>query len=532
MKQYNFKRIRTTLSICSLLLLASCIGDFENFNTHPTNPAPDDMTAPERVGTLFPSLLYLMHNYQENDNQMIEQMIGNQYGGYMATTNNWQGTNYGTFNPSAGWMEYPFNKLFSGFYANYFKIKDITGGKGYIYAWANIVRVGVMLRVTDTYGPVPYSKMGEGQLAVVYDDMQTVYHNMIQDLDNSIASLTAFLGENQGKANPMAEFDLIYRGNFSKWIKFANSLKLRMAIRIAAVDTDYAKEVMVQAIAGGTIESNVDNAFLPTTDNPYYKAAIDWGDLAINAVLSTYMNGYADPRCPVYMTKTGVGTYIGVRMGINNINKQIYSMSALFSKPNFTTGSPLLVFCAAETQFLKAEAALQGWIAGGEAQAGAYYLKGINTSMEQHEVTAGAYTTTVTYPGAYSDPISGITVGISNISVPWNDVDAAANTRLAKIITQKWLANYPLGFESWCDFRRTGYPQIFSAQDNLSTDGSMGTIDNSIFSATTYNSRLVRRLPYPVSEYNGNPVNVANAVSTMLGGPDKGSTNLWWAKKQ
>jgi hypothetical protein len=392
-----------------------------------------------------------------------------------------------------------------------------------------------MLRVTDTYGPIPYSKMGNGQLAVEYDDVQTVYHSMIADLDNSVAALTAFLSENAGKSNPMEEFDLVYKGNFGQWIKFANSLKMRMAVRIAAVDTDYAKEVMAQAISGGMIETNADNAFLPTVDNPYHKAAFDWNDLAANALLSSYMNGYNDPRRPVYMTSTATGAYLGVRMGINNISKEYYSSSSTFSKPNFAADSPLLVFCAAETKFLKAEAALQNWIAGGDAQAQAYYLEGINTSMEQHGVAVGAYATGTANPSRYSDPMPGGNgnggTTISAVNVSWSSTNTTSNTKLAKIITQKWIANYPLGFEAWCDFRRTGYPQIYSAQNNLSSESSIGVITNTAFSATVYSSRLVRRLPYPTSEYNGNPVNVAAAVATLLGGSDKGNVDLWWAKK-
>jgi hypothetical protein len=97
---------------------------------------------------------------------------------------------------------------------------------------------------------------------------------------------------------------------------------------------------------------------------------------------------------------------------------------------------------------------------------------------------------------------------------------------LEKIITQKWLANYPLGFEAWADFRRTGYPQIFPAVHNLSSSSSIGSIVND-------RNRLVRRLPYPVSEYTGNKDNVTDAVNNMLEGkPDAGSTDLWWAKKQ
>jgi hypothetical protein len=541
MKQrYTFKTLLMMIGLCTGVLITSCTENFDYYNTHATNPSPNDMTVAEKVGTLFPGILYLMHNFQENDNQMIEQMVGNQYGGYMATTNNWQGTNFGTFNPPANWIEYPFNELFTGFYANYLKIREITEGSGYIYAWANIIRVAVMLRLTDTYGPIPYSKMGEGKLTVEYDDVQTIYHTMIDDLDNSITALTSFVAESQGKANPMAEYDLVYSGNFGKWIKFANSLKLRMAVRIAVVDEDYAKGVMAEAIAGGTIESNADNAFLPTTDNPYHKAAFDWGDVAVNATLSAYMNGWSDPRRDVYMTKTVDNTYRGVRMGINNIDKATYS-GALYSKPNFSTNSPLLVYCAAETYFLKAEAALRGWISGGDTQAQTFYEQGIQTSMEQHGVAIGTYLSITANPQSYNDPTPNTNFNVASsgnggaVTVSWNSGISTTN-RLEKIITQKWLANYPLGFEAWNDFRRTNYPRIIPAVNNLSSASTGGSVNNptSINPNSTSPStaiRLVRRLPYPVSEYNGNGANVEAAVSTLLEDPDELSTNLWWAKK-
>ncbi|WP_291591903.1 SusD/RagB family nutrient-binding outer membrane lipoprotein [Bacteroides sp.] len=526
MKQYRFKTtIIVAMSICCAVLFASCTGNFEELNTHPTNPDPTkDMTEAERVGTLIPSMLYLMHNFQENQNQMIEQMVGGQYGGYFATTNNWQGTNFGTFNPPANWVEYPFNTLFTKFYSNYLTIKEVTEGKGYVFSWVNIIRVAVMLRVTDTYGPIPYSKMGGGQFAVEYDSVEDIYHKMIDDLDESINALTVFLEENKGKKIPIAEFDLIYDGDFSKWVRFANSLKFRMAVRIANVDTDYAKVVMTKAIAAGVIESNGDNAFLPTTDNPYYKASNDWGDLAMNAMMSAYMNGYNDPRRSVYMLKTADDVYRGVRIGIPNINKGIYG-TAQYSKPAFKKDSPLLVYCAAETFFLKAEAALQGWIPGGTSQSKIYYEQGITTSMEQHGVAIGTYLAGTTSATRYNDPNGNVNApSFSSITVSWDNGSASTTMKLEKIITQKWLANYPLGFEAWADHRRTGYPQMITAQSNLSSANSIGSITNS-------KTRLVRRLPYPVSEYSGNTQNVEAAVANLLGGADTGATDLWWARK-
>ena len=555
MKRIHFKTTSLALSLSVLLVFSACTGMFEEYNQHPTNPNPDDLTVAERVGILFPGMIVLMHNWQENDNQMIEQMVGNQYGGYMVTTNNWQGRNFGTFNPSPEWIAVPFNKLFSGFYSNYLKVKSTTGSKGYEYAWANIIRVAVMLRVVDTYGPIPYSKMGGGQLTVEYDGVQDVYHHMFDDLNNSITVLTAFVEENRGKASPMSEFDIVYGGDFSKWIKFANSLKLRMAVRIAKIDEEYAVEQMESAIAGGMIESNDDNAFLPTTDNPYRKSAFDWGDLAVSATLSAYMNGWSDPRRPVYMTQTVAAVssqyYCGVRMGIDGIEHAYYSSAGAYSRPNFAANSPMLIYCAAETYFLLAEATLRGWITGsGTAQS--LYERGIDISMEQHGVAVGNYKTGTASPQTYTDPkvntLYNINIAQANnggaVTVSWTNNASTDEHRLEKIITQKWLANYPSGFEAWCDFRRTGCPRLLAARDNKSSSSTGGSVQNpgNIQTPTSEDNmnprttagavRMARRLPYPISEYNGNPDNVRYAVSNLLGGPDEFSTNLWWARTE
>lgn len=527
MKKYYLSTIRTVVILSFATLFAiSCTGDFERLNLHPTNPTEDDLTGSEILGSLFSSLIATMHYAQENRNQMVDQMIGNQYGGYMATTNNWQGTNFGTFNPSNDWVDYPFKTIMVDFNSNFIKVKNVTDSKGYIFGWASILRVATMLRVTDMYGPIPYSKIGlVSSDAIEYDNVQDLYHTMISDLDNGISALQSFMAENPSE-NPMAEYDVVYNGDFNQWMKFANSLKLRMAVRIALVDTEYAKQAMSEAIAGGVIEANADNAFIPTQDNPYYKSSHSWGDLAVSATLSAHMNGYNDPRRPVYMTLCTFGsTYRGVCMGIENIRKNIYSNIGYYSKPAFTPDSPLLVYCAAETAFLKAEAALRGWIAGGDDTAKAHYENGVNLSMDQHGVDIGDYLDGTTPPITHKDIFSQKTFTVTTpITVSWDDSDTNQNTKLEKIITQKWLANYPLGFESWCDHRRTGFPQFFPAMHNLSSSGFIGSIINTP-------TRMVRRLPFPQSQYQGNNENVQKAIQ-MLGGDDAAYTDLWWAKKQ
>lgn len=522
MRKINMIKTVSAVTFASSLLLASCTGNFEDLNTHPTDVYDDQMTEIEKVGSVFPVMTYLLNPQQENNSQMTEQMVGSQYGGYFTCTNKWNGTNFSSFNPQLNWVDTPFKDLFTDFYPNFLKVKDQTGGVGTIYAWASIIRVGVMLRVADTYGPIPYSQMGQGEFAVAYDDVKDLYHNMITDLTKSIEVLSGV----SGTSTAYADYDVMYQGDFSKWVKYANSLKLRMAVRIAAVDTEYAKQVMAEAIQSGVIESNSDNAYLKTSNNPFRLASQDWGDLAVNATISAYMNGYNDPRIGKYMTESKQN-YCGARMGNNSDNFKnnygqpgVYGSSANYSKPAFERNSSMPVFYAAETYFLKAEAALQGWIDGGEAAAKGYYEQGIQTSMEQYGVSAGNYLSSTTKPAGFTDAINAsdsYTFATEAASVAWEDGD----NKLQKIITQKWIANYPIGFEAWNDFRRTGYPEMVPPKNNLSSAGYIGDI---------IDGRMVRRLPYPSTEKDSNSANLEAAIS-MLGGPDTGNTDLWWAKK-
>jgi len=238
------------------------------------------------------------------------------------------------------------------------------------------------------------------------------------------------------------------------------------------------------------------------------------------------------------MTKTSDNTYRGVRMGIENIEKEIYG-GVLYSKPNFKFNSPLLVYCAAETYFLMAEAALRGWITG---DAGYYYELGIRTSMEQHEVSIGDYLSTTTNPALYTDPhndrltfdLSSVNAG-GDVTVAWSRAITDAS-KLEAIITQKWIAVFPLGFEAWSDFRRTNYPRIMPAVNNLSSPLTGGLVNNPelIIDPNSLEPgiaiRMVRRLPFPVSEYHENPDNTKHAANKLLGGPDVFSTNIWWAR--
>ena len=130
-------------------------------------------------------------------------------------------------------------------------------------AVATIIKVEAMHRVTDIYGPIPYTKYGQGVFSTTYDSQQTVYEAFFTELDGAITALTSYVTANPG-ATPFAPYDNIFNGDYKEWLKFANSLRLRLAIRISMVDPTLAKTEAEKSCAdpNGLMISNSDDAFL------------------------------------------------------------------------------------------------------------------------------------------------------------------------------------------------------------------------------------------------------------------------------
>lgn len=461
----------------------------------------------------------------EHANQFTEQLLGGTYGGYFADINpGFNNRNFSTYGPEDGWTAATFNNSMENVMTSYNTILTMTEDP-ILLAVASINRVMAMSRITDIYGPIPYSKVGvDGALNAEYDSQETVYKTMISQLNDAIEVLTA-----NSTNNFSSKADRIYAGNVVSWIKLANSIKLRMAVRMADVNTALARttaeEVMANSI--GPIVSNEDNAnlvLIAGQTNPYSYGFNIWGnggDTHISADITSYMNGYSDPRRPMYFNEEsgfGKGVYVGFRNGVNipaqtvgqqytNMNAAIYNQSAM------------RLMNAAEVAFLRAEGALRGWNMGGTAQE--LYEEGIALSFGQWGASgADTYIADATSrPERYVDPLGTFSYSgtPATITIAWND-GASFEANLERIITQKWIAIYPNGIEAWSEFRRTGYPKLMPVLQNNS-----GGIVNS--------TRMARRLRFPNSEYTGNRDNVTYAVSTYLGGPDNMATDVWWAKK-
>lgn len=287
-------------------------------------------------------------------------------------------------------------------------------------AIATVIKVAAMHRVTDTYGPIPYSAIENGgDLNTYYDPVDKIYDAFFRDLTEAVN----ILNDNRGAAlSPTADF--VYRGDVNKWIRLANSLKLRLAIRIAYAAPEKARAMAEEAVDpanGGVIESNSDNAawnYFATSENPLYTAvnynangSSTGGDTHAAADIICYMNGYNDPRRSAYFSESlwtdgdnNKIQYVGQRRGIRNPTYNT-EWGFNFSGVKIYPSDPVKWFNAAEVAFLRAEGiAIFGFDLGGTAEQ--FYNDGIRLSFEQYGVSGAEeyIADNVSRPQAYVDP--------------------------------------------------------------------------------------------------------------------------------
>lgn len=522
MKIYKILGI-VTLGFSFLLGTASCTKGYESANQDPGGATEEEM---DRDGYRLSSSFRTIGNFiipvEVNTNQFTDCLLGGSYGGYLADSNDgFNGKNFATYNPEDHWSRVMFNDIIPKVYAARKSVSDLTDDPVPLAA-ADIMAVMAISRVTDTYGPIPFSQIGvDGAMQAPYDSQQEVYNEMFRMLDNSIEVLTE---------RPTEDFspkvDDVYGGIVMKWIKLANSMKLRLAIRISKADPTLAQQKAEEAVNHiyGVIADPSESAYKSSPGkNPFRVVTYEYneGDSRISADIASYMNGYNDPRREKYFTPsqftspTITNGYHGLRSGINMPGGGAIK---LYSNMNVSVDSKLLWMNAAECAFLKAEGALYGWNMGGTPEQ--FYKQGVELSFNELGVGgADQYLKDgKSKPMGYKDPMGlhSYTGSPSDITIKWDDSDSQEK-QLERIITQKWIANFPLGLEAWADYRRTGYPKLMEVVVN----NSSGTVDS---------KRMARRLPYPQLEYEDNRENVLNAVNQHLKGPDNLGTDVWWAK--
>lgn len=512
---------------CVAAGVIGCTAKFEEYNRNPYQPP----TVP--VNSLLKSMFEIYASPQQNSCQYNNCMWAC-YSGHMTAPHNWgRGTVlFAYFYPEDGWNQATTNEFFTKIYSSHFIIEDNTNAEGVIYAIAQLTRVHAMQQVATMQGPLPYTQVSAGSTQVPYDDEETAWKAMFEDLDEVIVTL-----KNAASAaavnEDLQEVDQIYNGDLTKWLKFANTLKLRMAIRISSADPAYAQTKAEEAVADGVMTSVSDSAYDTNNSgqtNNGYKIVHSWGELRANACLVSYMNGYQDPRRAAYFSKADASLgqeYVGVRSGTSTSPDKgtydKYSSFKIATEPlngrRDAGENPQPIMYASEAAFLRAEGALKGWAMSGTAKA--LYEEGIRLGFEEFNVSgAEAYMSNNTLtPGDHVDPLytADSYTNKSNITIKWED-SATTEQKLERIITQKWIANLLNPVEGWADFRRTGYPQIFPPVHVHPS--SECTVD-----------RQIRRLKFPKSEYDGNEANTVAAAAFLSNGKDSFGTDLWWAKK-
>lgn len=340
--------------------------------------------------------------------------------------------------------------------------------------------------LVDTFGNVPYSEALDitGHPLPKYDDAQTIYKDLISRLTADSALLTAGEGS-------FGDADLIYGGDAGHWKKFANSLKLRMAINMADVDFAYASAQILSAKAAGIFTSNADDAnlqylALQPNANPLYADLVVSGrnDFVPANTLVNKMNALNDPRRPLYFTLKD-GVYVGGIYGTNNGWANFSHIGDALLNPEF----PGTILDYTEVAFLLAEASARGIAVGGTTAS--LYNAAIDASMQNVGVDAASRAAYMAQPSvAYA---------------------TATGTWQQKIGEQAWIALYNRGFEAWNSYRRLDFPALVAP-------------------AVTYDdiTAVPKRYSYPSREQTLNATNV-NAAITAIGG-DTLLGKVFWDK--
>ena len=393
----------------------------------------------------------------------------------------------------------------------------------YREAVAKIWKVYIFMPMTDIFGPIPYSEVGNGKDIVLYDSQEAIYKDFFKLLAEATAVLSVTV---PGKEKVFADGDVIYGGDVRKWLIFGNSLRLRAALRVSKILPDVAKaEAKAAAEAtGGLMIRNDQNAFRKTTPPNYVNPLgliSDWGEFRMSASMESILKGYADPRLPKYFAPAdATGSFKGIRNGLTveqlsdpvNSTENNSNVVIRFRQAEMGT-EPFGLMVAAETWFNLAEATLNGWSVGA-LSAKECYENGIAASMEQWGVTnSAAYISSTNTPAAYTSPNAVYNLpALSDIPVAFGSTQAVQREQIG---TQKWLALYPSSSpNAWAEFRRTGFPKLYPRLNNSNPDASV-------------QANSVKRLTFPPNEAIINAKGFQSGVQ-KLGGSDKTSTKLWW----
>jgi SusD/RagB-like outer membrane lipoprotein/putative VirB-like lipoprotein len=355
--------------------------------------------------------------------------------------------------------------------------------------------------LVDTFGDVPYFEAlkGSGNYLPKYDKAVDIYKDLIIRLDHSIVTMDAS-HEGFGTADVIYRDKIKDKGDILAWIKFANSIKLKLGINLKASGLEDAiADAAIVSASNGCFTSNMDNAKIsyqtnnPNT-NPLYTELVYSGrhDFVPTAPFVDALVSKNDPRSKVYFAQNlkddakNPLPYKGGVVGVKNSFGKFTHIGDVIQLPDFK--GTLLDY--AEVEFLLAEAVERGVAVGGTAEE--HYNKAITASMQDWGIEKSKIDTY----------LAQTTVAYSSAAGQWQQ----------KIGEQAWYALYNRGFEGWTSTRRLNFPVLLPPSN----------------ADTAAGGQVPSRMAYPIREQTLNAVNY-NAAAASIGG-DKLTTKLFWDK--
>ena len=533
----NKIKYTTALLLGGLLSFSSCTDNFTDFNS--TDGAyTDELQKYDNQTNLVPfSTIQKGIIYQTGVNgtdwqyQIIQNLAADMFCGYFHDMNGAFNANNSTYNLNNGWTSAMLVYTYGYVLPSIADAEKLNTEKEWplYHAITKILKVATLHRVSDYYGPILYDGFGTADQKP--QSQEEVYKRFFEDLATAVNILKDYKG---GVSFESADF-MMPEGKRTpaQWLKFANSLRLRLAMRVSNVAPALAEEQAKAALDsknGGVLETANETVGQYGIRNPLGGVA-GWSEVYMNASLESYLKGYNDPRIKSYFNLAqdgrdkegniikevaGVkqlnsieGEYKGVRQGTGVADNR-YSTH---SQTAITTGSKIIVMSAAEVWFLRAEAALRNYTSENVENC---YKQGITVSFAQWDASGvSEYLESEETPAAYVDAFDKKFDADAPTSItPKWDESAPLELKLERIITQKWLAIYPEGCEAWAEQRRTGYHRLIK----VAVDKSGNTIST---------DDMIRRVFFN-QDYKTDNKALYDALVSKLGGADNGGTRLWW----
>ncbi|KLT69762.1 SusD/RagB family nutrient-binding outer membrane lipoprotein [Flavobacterium sp. ABG] len=494
------------VAVASTLVLTSCDKGFEEMNTN-----PNALTKPA-VKSMF-TLAEIYVDGQDFSNTRGNNAYAAQIVQHFSSLGG-PGSKY-TYSP-----EYS-GSLFGESYGKglnqimqLLSVLENTPENSNMIQACRIMKVLMFQKLTDTYGEIPYFEAGKGYNGNIfspkYDTQEAIYNDLLKELDEAGTALDAnkpFVGN----------ADLYYQSDVARWKKLANSLMLRVAMRLSKVNPAKAREFVEKAAAKGVFTSNNDSVVLKHDAGPpgvktnpitssWVRNDLNGGEANIkySKTFIDALKNTNDPRLRIYAKLEATGDNSPAsQQGLANDAKEFPGGDKkLFSDPNTSTvlrlDAPTLILSYAEVEFILAEAAVKGWSVGGTAQK--HYEDGVKAAMEILTI--------------FGDKVPAVSTTEYNAYIaafPFKSAGTEAQ-KIEQIIGQKWIVLLFNGFEAFSEYRRTGYPALVPVNDvNGETQGT-----------------IPRRLVYDQSELITNADNYKAAIQRQ--GLDVMTTRIWWDK--